>query len=37
MKCFSPQIPILSKQQFGPNALLDDKTITNTKIFYGLG
>ncbi|ATL41844.1 serine hydrolase [Elizabethkingia sp. HX WHF] len=34
---FSPQIPILSKQQFGPNALLDDKTITNTKIFYGLG
>ncbi|MCL1670057.1 beta-lactamase family protein [Elizabethkingia ursingii] len=34
---FSPQVPILSKQQFGPNALVDDKTISNTKIFYGLG
>ncbi|WP_407480622.1 serine hydrolase domain-containing protein [Elizabethkingia meningoseptica] len=34
---FSPQIPILSKQQFGPNALIDDKTVSNTSIFYGLG
>ncbi|NIG54765.1 serine hydrolase [Chitinophaga sp. Cy-1792] len=34
---FSPQVAILSRQQFGPNALVDDKTAANTNIFYGLG
>lgn len=31
-----PQIAILSKQQFGPNALVDDKTEQTTQLFYGL-
>ena len=34
---FSPQILILSKQQFGPNALVDDKDEKNTNLSYGLG
>lgn len=33
----SPQIAILSKKQFGPDALVDDKTPQQTKLFYGLG
>ncbi len=31
------QIPILSKKQFGPEALVYDKTPATTNIFYGLG
>ncbi|MBV8327748.1 serine hydrolase domain-containing protein [Chryseobacterium sp.] len=34
---FTPQIPVLSRQQFGPNALIDDKTRSDTPLFYGLG
>ncbi|MBV7530778.1 serine hydrolase [Chitinophaga sp. sic0106] len=30
-------VAILSRQQFGPNALLDDKTPATTPLFYGLG
>ncbi|MBC9933271.1 serine hydrolase domain-containing protein [Chitinophaga qingshengii] len=32
-----PQIPILSKKQFGPDAWVYDKTPATTTIFYGLG
>ncbi|MFT3826663.1 MAG: serine hydrolase domain-containing protein [Chitinophagaceae bacterium] len=34
---FQPGIAILSKQQFGPNAWIDDKTINSTNLHYGLG
>lgn len=34
---FHPGIAILSKQQFGPNALVNDKTIDTTPLYYGLG
>jgi CubicO group peptidase (beta-lactamase class C family) len=33
---FGPQIAILSKKQFGPDALVDDKDAKTTKLFYGL-
>ncbi|MHA4808720.1 serine hydrolase domain-containing protein [Flavitalea flava] len=34
---FRPQIPILSKQQFGPNARVDERDEKTTSLFYGLG
>ncbi|RAJ88044.1 CubicO group peptidase (beta-lactamase class C family) [Chitinophaga dinghuensis] len=34
---FHSDIAILSKQQFGPNSLVDDKTPANTPLSYGLG
>jgi CubicO group peptidase (beta-lactamase class C family) len=34
---FRPQLPILSKQQFGPNALVADKDPKTTPLWYGLG
>ena len=34
---FRPQVPILSKKQFGPDALVDDRTPATTSLFYGLG
>jgi CubicO group peptidase (beta-lactamase class C family) len=34
---FRPQLPILSKQGFGPNALIEDKDPVTTPLWYGLG
>ncbi|SHM58247.1 CubicO group peptidase, beta-lactamase class C family [Chitinophaga jiangningensis] len=34
---FHSDVAILSRQQFGPNALLDDKTPATTPLWYGLG
>jgi len=34
---FGPQIAILSRRQFGPDAQVDDRTAKTTDLFYGLG
>lgn len=34
---FRPQVPILSKKQFGPDAWVDDKDERTTRVWYGMG